>query len=113
MVHLLQIPTLVAGFLQQSLGAMQEFVEILCDEIINSFRPQEWLCDLVQLVSYVDGAVSQLHIRQGWVKPRLPPATLYSPARFGFVAKSFSVASYAISLESFPTTSNSSIFENF
>ena len=65
MVHFLQIPTLVAGFLQQSLDAMYEFVEILCDEIVNSFRPQEWLCDLVQLVSYVDGTVSQLHIRQG------------------------------------------------
>jgi hypothetical protein len=39
---------------------MQEFVEILGDEIINSFRPQEWLCHLVQFVSYVDGAVSQL-----------------------------------------------------
>ncbi len=65
MVHFLQIPTLVAGFLQESPGATQEFVEILCDEIINPFRPQEWLCDFVQLVSYVDGAVSQLQIRQG------------------------------------------------
>ena len=26
---------------------MQEFVQILCDEIINSFLPQEWLRDFV------------------------------------------------------------------
>ena len=93
MVHLLRVPTLLAGFLQQSLGAMQQFVEVLGDEIINSFRPQEWLCDLVQLVSYIDGAVVNFISDKAWDKPRLPPATLYSPARLGFVAKSFSVAS--------------------
>ena len=65
MVHFLKITTSVAGSLQQSPGAMQKFVEILCEEIVNSFHPQEWLCDLVQLVSYEDGAVTQLKVRQG------------------------------------------------
>ena len=63
-VHFLQTPTLVGGFLQQSLDATYKFVEILGDQIVNSFGPQEWLCDLVQLVSQVDGAVSQFQIRQ-------------------------------------------------
>jgi hypothetical protein len=41
MVHFLQVPTLVAGFLQQSLGAMQEFVERV--RLKSILPPHDWL----------------------------------------------------------------------